>query len=487
MKQEEHPDITRQVNIIHLSDLHFGDTHRFKIPASTDGDVPLEKDYPTLIEKLSLDLNEIDHNCPTIICLTGDFVDTGNVNEFALAEKFIKDLLLVDSLKHLSMKDVFVVPGNHDVNYKEEDLGLRFQQYIEFYNRIYNTSIKREEPFKCQMVHNFSKDKGYIIACLNSSTYVQKGTQDEKRGRISISDIENLIKELESIDSNDLNNSIKIALIHHHPVLIPALAESARGYDAVHNSEKLLTELKKFGFHIVLHGHKHDPHTFTEDIIPAYKNNKDIPMMIVSGGSIGSKELPNNPNCINSYNKITVKWHPKGEQSRIRIETRGLRMYDTDNNLMIPTRWNWELMKIDDRHFFAKNNTPVIANNYTARNFQEADEEEDKLRIKQYEESRGNLPVLKVLPSLVNNQAYEAIIWIVQHRYGEKKLDKDIPTKVIYTAGKRFKVIEVTRQENKHFTAKLTYWGPMLIQCKMFFEDGHIFRTHLYARMPNQY
>lgn len=479
-------DLTRQLNIIHISDLHFGKTHIFNPPNSPNGDTIQDEGYPSLIEKLSEDLNLNGDDGKTIICLTGDFVDTSSVQEFQQAENFIKNLLNVNSLSNLSIKDVFIVPGNHDVKYNEENLGLRFQQYIEFYNRIYGTNFRRENPQSIPILHH-NESEGIIIACLNSSTYVKKGTEDEFRGRIGIDDLEILISELERIDASVLYNSIRVAIIHHHPVLIPALVESDRGYDAIYDSEKLINILKKFGFHAILHGHKHNPHTFTEDIIPSYKKINKTPMMIVAGGSIGSKELPSNPFCQNTYNMVKIKWHPNGNQTRVRIETRALTLYDNERNLQIPKRWKWDIQHVDDRHFYGNNNSPYLNENIDSRPFDEKDTKEEKIRNEVYINSRGNLPVIQVLPSLINDQAYEVIVWIVRHKYGENKPDSDIPISVQYSAGSRFEVVTVKKENDERFTAKFMYWGPMLILCKLTFSDGQTFITSIYAHMPNQY
>ncbi|MEZ5952199.1 MAG: hypothetical protein R3C12_24015 [Planctomycetaceae bacterium] len=72
--------------------------------------------------------------------------------------------------------------------------------------------------------------------------------------------IEDLLKK----HKESIGKSI-LALIHHHPVLIPALVEADRNYDAVLRSGHLLNLLNKYGFHLVLHGHKHWPCTFTVD------------------------------------------------------------------------------------------------------------------------------------------------------------------------------------------------------------------------------
>jgi 3',5'-cyclic AMP phosphodiesterase CpdA len=84
--------ITRQVVLIHLSDIHFGSKHRFNPPTSPSGDVPKEYEYPTLLEKLREDLDHQDPECPVMICITGDFAETAALEEFNLAEKFIDEL-----------------------------------------------------------------------------------------------------------------------------------------------------------------------------------------------------------------------------------------------------------------------------------------------------------------------------------------------------------------------------------------------------------
>jgi hypothetical protein len=54
-------------------------------------------------------------------------------------------------------------------------------------------------------------------------------------------------ERLEAIDPERLKSAIRIALIHHHPVLIPDLVEAGRGYDAVHHSAALLTTFASSG------------------------------------------------------------------------------------------------------------------------------------------------------------------------------------------------------------------------------------------------
>ena len=47
----------RQLQIIHLSDIHFGDNHIFNPESAPGGDIPPKDRYPTMYEKLREDLN----------------------------------------------------------------------------------------------------------------------------------------------------------------------------------------------------------------------------------------------------------------------------------------------------------------------------------------------------------------------------------------------------------------------------------------------
>ena len=78
--------------IIHLSDLHFGDKHRFNPPKTPSGDRPARTGYPTALEKLTEDLNLEDPKCHVIFCLTGDFAEYGKTSELGEAEAFIRGL-----------------------------------------------------------------------------------------------------------------------------------------------------------------------------------------------------------------------------------------------------------------------------------------------------------------------------------------------------------------------------------------------------------
>jgi hypothetical protein len=275
-----------------------------------------------------------------------------------------------------------------------------------------------------------------------------------------------------------VHQAIKIALIHHHPVLIPALAEPGRGYDAVHNSGKLLTILRRYGFHVVLHGHKHYP--YTEDSWSAFRKTNQHPILVAAGGSLGSTELPlHRQNC---YNRISIKWHPAAGQARILIETMGLSVYDEDGNEALPDNWTWQLPRREDLHFLKGQCVPTICDDVTATICDEAILRTNDHRQQEYERLRGNMLCVDVRPSLKPDQGYEATAWITQH---PNRIPAESPSEVAWSAGPKFhSVVTVQHEQDERFCARLDYWGPMLLQAALRFRDGSIEHGFIYARIP---
>ena len=478
-------DLTRQLSIIHLSDVHFGAKNRFNPAITAHGDRATEDDYPTLLDKLAADLAEEDPECPVCICITGDLTETGAIEEFQLAERFVQDLAntpIFGVARGLS--NVFVIPGNHDVRFDAADVGIRWQQWSEFHNRLTGEAVIRERPWDLVRLHDRVDDLGTVILSLNSAIYVQQGKPDQVRGRIDIKQLDRAKSYLEAFEHDRLQSAIRIALIHHHPVLIPALVEPGRGYDAIDGSGLLLTLLRQYGFHLVLHGHKHHPHTFSHDVGAAYSSAQQSPLLIVAGGSISSTALPSLPNSQNCYNRIMVKWHPGARQSRVRIDTRGLRTFNPDGTEELPTRWRWETLRLDDRSFMLGEGKPTPRYR-TYRDFSSTlDVDADRKRVKEYERTRGNLPVVEVMPSLVAGQAYEARAWIVHHG---PETDESRPIEVIWRAGGKFPVLAISREVDPLFCVVFNYWGPALVQATLRFEDGAEEAVCVYARMPTDY
>lgn len=475
---------TAQLLVIHLSDVHFGPSHRFRPTRTAAGDVPEDPSHPRLLDKLVEDLEGEDPGCPVILCLTGDLTETGSAQEFDEAEAFIEGLAQAELLgKARGRESIFVVPGNHDVLYTEPKLGLRWQQWADFYRRAFGQERNRDDSLAFVELHDRVDDLGALILCLNSAVYVRQGAPDEDRGRLDTAQLTKVENALDAIDADRLRSAIRIALIHHHPILIPSLAEAGRGYDAVHNSGMLLSCLRRHGFHAVLHGHKHDPHTFTEDVHSAHQTLPQQPLFVAAGGSVGSVELPYKPGLSNGYNRLMIKWHSAAGQSRVQATTRSLRIFNEDGTERLASLWNWTTARVEDRHFLEGPSAPLVNEEVQAvRAFDAAqDAELEAERVKIYETTRGNMAVAAVMPSLEPGQAYEVRLWIEPHKEAEP------PVSVRWSAGELFEVITVKAADDPRCCTALDYWGPMLVQAALTFADGETALSHIYARMPRDY
>lgn len=432
-----------------------------------------------MAEQLTKDLAEVLTAAPLIICVTGDLATEATHDEFVEAEKFLR--ALADTAingKKITMEAIFVVPGNHDVAYTKPTIEERLQEWIAFYNRLY----KPKKPFVAHddqhydlvMLHDRTKTAGAYILTINSALYVQKDTPEQDRGNVDDKQLKRIETLLKKVPKKQLRDSIRIAILHHHPILIPALAEADRSYDAVINSGPLLELLRKYGFQVVLHGHKHNPHTFTDDTRPAFGDTTTTPLFVIAGGSIGSKELPEGPKTGNTYNRISLKVHPAAGQWRIKVQTRRLRHFTKTGSRLPGYNWSWETIDEDDRSFFADARVPRPRTNFQP--FATSDNE----RKKEYLRTRNNMPVVEVFPSMVPGQAYEARAWIVGHN----RQDKDIPVRVRWSAGPRFPMYVVNAATDSLFCAAFHYWGPMLLRATLEFKDQTSVDAYVYARLP---
>jgi 3',5'-cyclic AMP phosphodiesterase CpdA len=479
--------LTRQIHIVHLSDIHFGDRHTFNPELPASGGAVAVPGHPTVLQKLLEDLREPDPGCPVIVCITGDVATKASGEEFARTEEFVRGLAEAAVYgKVRGLESIFLVAGNHDVVFTGETERERCARWFDFTNRLLSRSEALGHPRDADEVRDLIDEIGVVVVCINSSMYVQQRTPDEVRGRIDHSQLDFIESQLERIEGDRLDSAIRVALIHHHPVLIPDLAEAGRGYDAVHDSGRLLSLLRKYGFHLVLHGHKHNAYTFTEDSRSAFRTDDHQPILIAAGGSLSSRELPPGKDACNCYNRITVKWHPAARQARLRVETRGLAQYDQHGVPLLPARWRWRTLRRDDRHFYAGRCVPT-PRRFPRVELSEADlRRRNDARSREYQRLRGNMPVAEVMPSLDPDQAYEVRLWIEPHRK-DGTIRRELPVEVTWFAGDNFPAIRLTPDVDSHFCTKLDYWGPFLAQAALKFSDGCEELTHIYAMMPQSY
>jgi len=496
----------RQLTIVHLSDLHFGARHRFQPPIPPDGHPAIAKGWPKLLDLLQRDwmggtfadrgppptpsgfppavaANGLpEPNSRVVVALTGDLTEMASDTEFADAKAFAvgctKSMITGWSMQP---QDLFIVPGNHDLQWDKKTLEGRWLPYCHLHGTLTGAHVDPASPQQLTRIIDQSAD-GLIVAEINSCAFIERGV--ENRGQVDQAAIAALRDQLDRIDTKARDGAIKVALMHHHPVHLPGLAESNEGYSALVNSNALLERLRDYGFHLILHGHKHTPYTFWYDPACAWVSNKAYPLMIASGGTAGSTELAGVPGATNTYNMITLRWDPLLRRVRIHVETRGLATTRADNSPLDPDQWHWRTLRVNDRHFELPRDTPA-KEGATSRQPTPAELDAlEKPRQAAMLATRRNYPVVEILPSLDPVQGNEARVRIEGQ---VRAKDYQAPTRVEWWAGTAFeKVIDVKREDDPTFGARFTYWGPMLIQARLHWPNGESAEAHVFAPLPSE-
>ena len=470
----------RSLRIIHLSDLHFGNHHRF------GGEIAPAGDYvaggPSLAESIRKDLESVEPGTPQIVCVTGDLTQTASPDEFGNARLFCKELCSGDA----SLGPLAVVPGNHDVDWERNERTDRMRPWSQFLTELRGAYDDWSHGRRDAMVRTeLIESHGVIIVEVNSAAWVQRGTPDTHRGRVSQDALVHLkseLSKLKELDPEVFKSCVKIALVHHHPILIPDLAEPGRGYDSIHGAGHLLRILRNYRFHLLLHGHKHVPFTFTEDSLSAQEDKPPYPIFVICGGSASSNELPDDRPPINCYNQIEIKWLPDARQYRCRVETRELVRTNNRGVPLIPAEWTWRALSREDRSIrpersFSGNVPPY-------RPFRQDDDDDqshESRRKKQYELNRGVFPTLAVRPNLTPGQVHEAIVELRHHRPPAGTVPKQIKS-VRWSAGPNHSVYELQKDSAPRFRAAFGYYDSMLIQASVTWEDDFKADLFIYAQ-----
>ncbi|WP_119421405.1 metallophosphoesterase [Desertibaculum subflavum] len=495
----------RQLSIVHVSDLHFGPQHAFQPPLPPDGHPAVAKGWPKLLETLKRDWligtfadrgapptpsgfppaarradGRPDPNTRVVVAITGDLTETAKDTEFDDARAFI-DGCSAASITGWQTRpeDIFLVPGNHDLHWGEKTPRGRWLGFSNLYGDLRQCRIDPAKPDGLTRIVDQS-EQGLIVAEINSAAYIQKDV--ENRGQVDQAAITLLRDELDKIDAEARRRAIKVALVHHHPVQLPGLAEAKEGYSALVNSNALLERLREYGFHLILHGHKHVPFTFWYDPVCAWIGNHGYPLMIAAGGTAGSSDLGRGPGVTNTYNMITLRWDPLLQRVRIHVETRGLVRTKPDNSALDPIDWRWQTLRVSDRHFELPREA-ASAGVAAVREASPAEVEElEAPRQQAIHATRRNFPVIEILPSLDPQQGSEARVRI-EGQIGRD--DYEPPERVEWWAGPAFKnVVSVSRSEDPQFGARFTYWGPVLIQAKLHWKAGPPALAHVFAPLP---
>lgn len=514
--QEETIREASVLEVIHLSDLHFGEKFVgnetparegvFDLCQSILNDLPgLNVSIPVSNAAGHWEMQKMDYE--RIVCITGDFVETGDFKEFKQAQHFVEQFRQgLGRAFPEKMESIFVVPGNHDLSYDEETPEQRWVWWAKFYNTLHGTNVLPENPYDIVKLHQHPR-LPLAVLTIHSEAYVAKGDPYLQCGIIDGPQMEKLQTELETAAEQDkFRQAIKIALVHHHPILIPSLVEPGRGvqqkkdaggkqkesmdpgYDAIIGAPRLLSLLHDHGFHLLLHGHKHYPHTFTEDVVNAFKRENDHAMLVIAGGTAGSTELTREGEPAQCYNRILIHWNPRRRTVRAEVHTRRLVTKHPKTRDTLPRkRWHWETARIVDRDLSPATAGPrPAAHHWKPQAPPARTENSSKMRSNEYTRLKQNFPMVEVLPGLVPNQGYEIKFWIMRHDSADRPYLKEeyALQKVTWSAGPKFPSLTITREEDQNFCGIFHAYGSTLLVAELDFVKGDPQLTSIYIGLP---
>jgi hypothetical protein len=308
------------MNILHLSDLHFGTMEN----ANTW--------YSQLADDLCGDLN-----CSKLdgLILSGDITNRSIPREYAAAEKFLEELRREFQLQP---EQIVVVPGNHDVNWalakkaytlkrREEYTGpvnkeqkpdenhaigkgefvealnktkylQRFEYFSEFYERIKGSPYPA--AYEQQAILHYFKENNLLVLGLNTAW--QLDHHYTSRASINPVALSNALTEIRK--SAVYKQCLRVA-VWHHPLSSP---EESRIKDS-----SFLQRLAQAGFSLILHGHIHQADTslYRYDRSPGGRK-----LEIISAGTFGALTREWVPGYPLQYNLLRL------EENRLVVETR---------------------------------------------------------------------------------------------------------------------------------------------------------------------
>ena len=280
--------------------LHFADLH-----CSSSKNYDIAK----VLQALWEDLKTLGNNgiIPDFVVFTGDVAQSGKAEEYELAVELFFEPLLTTT--HLSKERLFVVPGNHDIEWNkidrtvargmlglltdrdevnlflspEQDRSLHFRKFESYANFI-NTYLAGHLFFDTQQYcyqHTLTLDDVNIMLLGLNSTWMSATNCDAQGGVVDQGHLLIGERQLDSVSPKLTQFDLCLALMHH-PL------------NWLHENERTRVKRRLSAkAHFILHGHLHEPEIEIRKAISGQS------VFIPTGSLYTHRDFPN------AYNLVT--------------------------------------------------------------------------------------------------------------------------------------------------------------------------------------
>jgi predicted MPP superfamily phosphohydrolase len=287
---------TRGEAILHISDLHFGESHGFPIARTKPG---RGLDSQALWEIISTRIKRDLATRIGVLVVSGDLISKGKGEAYADARDFLERLL---AELGLDKSHCILIPGNHDMWTLGTDHPTRdyaherpYRDFLEAFFKAEFRSLERVRRYKTP------SGRDLIFIELNSARI--RSDQLKDYGYVARHRYERLLTFIADSLKEDKNATAPVffGVLHHHvmPVTSVEIPDEKRPVSLCLDAGELIDEFQSFGVHFVLHGHQHAPFVGTASRLPwGFKDGNYLQrqLYVIGCGSSGGKRevLPRN-------------------------------------------------------------------------------------------------------------------------------------------------------------------------------------------------
>src|SRR5438445_1792633 len=312
------PTATHGEAVLHISDLHFGESHGFVTERPDPG---LGVAVQPLWEIISA---RIRHSLGVqigVLVVSGDLVSKGKGEAYADATNFLEKLL---GALRLDREHCVIIPGNHDMWTVGVDHPTRTYKHEQPYKSFLEGFFKTDLRTGLERVRRYRTPCGRDLIFLELNSSRIRSDALKEYGYVAKHRYERLLAFIADSLKHEKEALAPVffAVLHHHvtPVGSVEIPEEKRPVSLCLDAGELIEEFQNFGVQFVLHGHQHVPFIGTASRLPSgFKDGEYVPRLVyvIGSGSSGAKReaLPRNLEA-NTFGIYT----PMGDKLDVTIE-----------------------------------------------------------------------------------------------------------------------------------------------------------------------